>query len=632
MDDHDESVKEQQPLSEGELPDSSGSDDGGVPPAFAKTSPKEEDEDATPAKKRRRTSPNDDSLDASIALNFGSWKSSLSKRQLKRQKKKRKELEKVNDHKRMNKTSPPINNDPKLTSQQANVLQRLMQFRTGHLSYGAELPKLKTAKFKDIVYHLVHSESLGGGDTAAHSGYGRVVVVWLSMVSEKFYNESPNHFPLLKKLNPVLRFKLEHPGSQRFAKLGLEAFMLKSTDGNESSQPTSSSSSASRSSPSSPPPPRTSYLFSKGQLLENGFPVMESPIDTLGNDCSHYMHLLPWPSVDVKDSLLASESGEGDSKKELPIFSIDCEMVETSKGSELARISIVNESLDCIYDTYVKPAAPVTDYRTKFSGISEDILTGVATTLEDVHEKLKSLLPPRCIIAGHSLENDFRAMKLIHPYVIDTSCIFTPYASPLFKPKLKKLAMELLSNEIQGSEDGHDSIEDATACMKLVQKKLAEGHALKFCFNQPTESLLSQLELLRHNTGIVDKVGVVRLFGRHCTRNCESDSDADTVEQALKIIPSCELTFLQLHDMERFVKSTDRNDSTKQLKVADEIDSNVQMLIEGCPGDTLVFVVCGSSDISKVKYYQQQDFPDMRRWKDATMTARTGQVVALMVN
>ena len=109
---------------------------------------------------------------------------------------------------------------------------------------------------------------------------------------------------------------------------------------------------------SSPPPPRTSYVFSKQQLEENGFPVVESPIGITGIDSSEYFQLFPWPTVSVQDSLSNDDM-------ELPIFAVDCEMVETKMGSELARISVINEELECVCDTYVKPDSPVTDYRTK---------------------------------------------------------------------------------------------------------------------------------------------------------------------------------------------------------------------------------------------------------------------------
>jgi hypothetical protein len=149
--------------------------------------------------------------------------------------------------------------------------------------------------------------------------------------------------------------------------------------------------------------------------------------------------------------------------------------------------------------------------------------------------------------------------------------------------------------------------------------------------SQEALSLLSELQLKRVTTGIVDKAGVVWLFGRSSTHSHASDNDAETVDKAIEIVPKCDLTFVQLHSMENLIKSSDRNDSGKQLEVANELDSYVKKLIEGCPSGTLVLVVCGSSDISKVKQFQQQDFPDLRQWKEATMTARTGQVIAVMV-
>ena len=628
-------------LSEGEIADSLDSksdgsvdEEGGIGTV----------EPAPPAtKKRKKQSGGEDAMDASIAMNFGSFKSSMSKRQLKKQRKMEKERKRANSR-GGGRNSRTAMKQAELTDHQATVLQRLKQFRMGVMHSGFTLPKLKTAVFREVVFSLIQSQKSSQDDTtsdACATENSHVVVVWLSMVSEKYYHQSPDHFPLLKNRKPVLQFKLEHPGSNRFAKLGLEAFMLKSQgqgDGNNSGSRNSGTavqiSPSSRSPDStslSPPPPRTTYLLSKQELEENGFPVMESPIDQRGVDCSRYVELIPWPSTDIEESLGCDDGGE-ESEIELPIFSIDCEMVETANGSELARISVVNEALECIYDTFVKPATTITDYRTKFSGITEDTLKDVSTTLQDVQEKLKSILPPKCIIAGHSLENDFHAMKLIHPYVIDTSCIFTPLASPLCKPKLKKLTMDLLSKEIQSGYDGHDSIEDATACMRLVQLKLKKGPDLMISFSQPALSLLSELQLTKVTTGIVDKAGVVRLFGRSSTHSHESDNDAETIDQAVEVVPKCNLTFVQLHSMENFIKSSDKNDSEKQLKVANELDSYVQKLIEGCPSGTLVLVVCGSSDISKVKQFQQQDFPDLRRWKEATMTARTGHVIAIMAN
>lgn len=56
----------------------------------------------------------------------------------------------------------------------------------------------------------------------------------------------------------------------------------------------------------------------------------------------------------------------------LKYVALDCEMVGTGpKGhcSELARCSIVSYDGDVIYDKFIKPVNPVTDLRTRWSGI-----------------------------------------------------------------------------------------------------------------------------------------------------------------------------------------------------------------------------------------------------------------------
>ena len=61
-------------------------------------------------------------------------------------------------------------------------------------------------------------------------------------------------------------------------------------------------------------------------------------------------------------------------------MAIDCEMVgvgENGQDSILARVSLVNNYGQCIYDKFVKPREKVTDYRTFVSGVrSEDLVNG----------------------------------------------------------------------------------------------------------------------------------------------------------------------------------------------------------------------------------------------------------------
>ena len=47
---------------------------------------------------------------------------------------------------------------------------------------------------------------------------------------------------------------------------------------------------------------------------------------------------------------------------------------EMGMDNMLARVSIVNQLGQCLYDKYVKPTEPVVDYRTAVSGITEQNL------------------------------------------------------------------------------------------------------------------------------------------------------------------------------------------------------------------------------------------------------------------
>uniref|UniRef100_A0A8D2A0N0 RNA exonuclease 5 n=1 Tax=Sus scrofa TaxID=9823 RepID=A0A8D2A0N0_PIG len=157
-----------------------------------------------------------------------------------------------------------------------------------------------------------------------------------------------------------------------------------------------------------------------------------------------------------------------------PLFGLDCEMCLTSKGRELARISLVAEGGCCVMDELVKPDNKIVDYLTSFSGITKKILNPVTTKLKDVQRQLKALLPPDAVLVGHSLDLDLRALKMIHPYVIDTSLLYVREQGRRFK--LKFLAKTILGKDIQCPDRlGHDAIEDARTTLELARYFLKYG-------------------------------------------------------------------------------------------------------------------------------------------------------------
>ncbi|XP_033736917.1 RNA exonuclease 1 homolog [Pecten maximus] len=156
------------------------------------------------------------------------------------------------------------------------------------------------------------------------------------------------------------------------------------------------------------------------------------------------------------------------------VFALDCEMVYTKLGLELARVTVTDPENDCVYETLVKPDAAVVDYNTRFSGLTEEDLRDVTTTLRDVQAVLLSLFSDRTIIMGHSLESDFSAIKLLHNTVVDTSVVFPHKMGPPYKRALKTLMAEYLKKIIQDAVGGHDSKEDSTSCMELMHLKIKE--------------------------------------------------------------------------------------------------------------------------------------------------------------
>jgi len=130
-----------------------------------------------------------------------------------------------------------------------------------------------------------------------------------------------------------------------------------------------------------------------------------------------------------------------------------------------------------LLDEFVKPKDPITNYLTPYSGITPSMLESVTTTLEEMQQKLLAVITPHTILIGHSLNSDLNALRLTHPFIIDTALLFPHPRGPPLKSSLKWLSQKYLSREIQKGHGstGHDSVEDALACLDLVKQKCEKG-------------------------------------------------------------------------------------------------------------------------------------------------------------
>lgn len=162
------------------------------------------------------------------------------------------------------------------------------------------------------------------------------------------------------------------------------------------------------------------------------------------------------------------------------VVALDCEMVGTGpRGccSELARCSILDYHGKILYDKYVQPRQPVTDYRTRWSGIRRHHLQN-ATPFCQAREEILRILEGK-VVVGHSVYHDFEALEFLHPahMVRDTSTTRLLSRLAGFPPErcasLKILSGKLLNKKIQDGIGGHCSVEDAQAALDLY--KLVEG-------------------------------------------------------------------------------------------------------------------------------------------------------------
>eukprot|EP00835_Amoeboradix_gromovi_P003722 NODE_257_length_12663_cov_0.723655.p3 type:complete len:391 gc:universal NODE_257_length_12663_cov_0.723655:9591-10763(+) len=153
------------------------------------------------------------------------------------------------------------------------------------------------------------------------------------------------------------------------------------------------------------------------------------------------------------------------------ILALDCEMVYTSGGLELARCTITNESKSVVYDEIIQPLHPIYDFNTKYSGIT-NLINSVSFI--QFRATLFTLMDQNTILVGHSLESDLKAMRLVHTNVIDTVKLYPHVKGLPFRHSLKYLAAEHLQKIIQNDEAGHDSMEDAVISFELVLRLLKD--------------------------------------------------------------------------------------------------------------------------------------------------------------
>lgn len=198
-------------------------------------------------------------------------------------------------------------------------------------------------------------------------------------------------------------------------------------------------------------------------------PVAES------EGCVHGKHVFYEPSP--KDlhsrhafSLLRSPT---DSDTALEIAAMDCEMIHTTGGFRVARVSVIDAKGKEVFDELIRmdDDVYVIDYNTRFSGITEENHSKATLPLASIRRSLNSLINSETILVGHALDNDLKTMRIVHHRCVDTAILFPHRAGPPYRRALKDLVREKLGKMIQTGDasTGHSSAEDAAASLDLVR-------------------------------------------------------------------------------------------------------------------------------------------------------------------
>ncbi|KAI4710878.1 hypothetical protein J4E89_004468 [Alternaria sp. Ai002NY15] len=177
--------------------------------------------------------------------------------------------------------------------------------------------------------------------------------------------------------------------------------------------------------------------------------------------------------------------------------------------SSLARLSVIDYlTNEILIDTLVQPTESVTDWRTKYSGITRGAMATAVSQgkvlkgLSEARLELFKYVDSDTIFVGHALQHDLSALGIRHDRIVDSAILAAEAVGRGVKKRwgLKDLASQLLDIKIQGGDKvGHDSVEDAFAAREVVL----------WCIEQPNKmSMWGQRKRKEYYSGKSKKTSV----------------------------------------------------------------------------------------------------------------------------
>ncbi|BGP08277.1 RNA exonuclease 3 [Rhodotorula toruloides] len=167
-----------------------------------------------------------------------------------------------------------------------------------------------------------------------------------------------------------------------------------------------------------------------------------------------------------------------DHPSSVDICALDCELVYTTAGMSLARVTVLSSTGSILLDEHIRPPTGVTilDLNTRFSGVQDEDLEKAVLDVNGVRKALAQFVDEKTVFVGHGLENDLKALRLVHTRVIDTAILFPHPNGGTWRHSLRNLTKDILKKFIQEGDPtiGHSARDDAEAALELVRWKVKQ--------------------------------------------------------------------------------------------------------------------------------------------------------------
>ncbi|GAB4821802.1 hypothetical protein N2152v2_008848 [Parachlorella kessleri] len=336
------------------------------------------------------------------------------------------------------------------------------------------------------------------------------------------------------------------------------------------------------------PFPPSHYVMTLEEMRQHGYPLPEV------NEAGEMV---------CPEGFVATQPCGGAPKHDM--VALDCEMCITEAGFELTRATVIDKTGQVLLDELVVPDRPITDYNTRYSGITEEMLSGVTTRLPDVQQKLLAVVSAETLLVTHSGENDLQALRVIHANMLDTSVMFPHPRGLPYKSALRVLASRHLLRTIQ--RESHDPVEDAKAAMDLALLKIERGPSYGAGSSESGDKLMEVLTQHGRRCTLVDSQAALnRLVAGNCSAVVAEGDEAvwqGVAKEAGK--PGCDLVWGQPEPSALYQSPELAAQRAAVLRVW---DSRLAQLWAGLEQGSLVVVIAGQGDTLYTRYLQEQKY------------------------